>query len=81
MGRVVYYLACGANVLALGAFLFVLLAVSHQMEEYVIAALAMLVPALSLWALIDRPDFEERKLLKKVRKARLKAELKELGEE
>jgi hypothetical protein len=39
----------------------------------------MLAPLLAVIAIYERPDWEERKLERRVRKARLRKELEELG--
>lgn len=76
------YAAITVNILAL-LFLFLITGhnrVSPGEQEFLFVILIMLVPAVSLWALVEMPDLEERKLLRSVRKARLRRELKELGE-
>ncbi|MEZ5813956.1 MAG: hypothetical protein R3E13_04440 [Alphaproteobacteria bacterium] len=79
MGRIIYYLAMVANFLALAAAVFLLLTQARSMEDSLVVFVVMLAPLLAVIAIYERPDWEERKLERRVRKARLRKELEELG--
>ncbi|MGB4056761.1 MAG: hypothetical protein WBK77_01615 [Alphaproteobacteria bacterium] len=80
MDRIVYYAALLINVVQLGfsVFLFV---ESYGRSDSLLAVLLILPPIISLMAIHFSPDFEERRLTRKLRKARLRRDLKELGQE
>ncbi|HBR69020.1 MAG TPA: hypothetical protein DEA55_06565 [Rhodospirillaceae bacterium] len=80
MGRIVYYAAITVNILALLALLLLAFFEANRTEEAIGAFAAGIPPLLALLALRDVPDWEERKLSRSLRKAKLRKELKELGE-
>lgn len=76
MDRLFYYLALLANILqiAFSSYLFI----EGYGREAVLALLLMIPPGLSLVAIHFSPDFEERRLARKLRKAKLRKELEAL---
>ncbi len=50
----------------------------NELFEYFIVILLFAVPLMSLFALFNLPDLEERRLARAVRKAELRKKLKEL---
>lgn len=75
--RIFYYLAIVANIIALISVVF-MMQNAYGREVFTLFLLA-LPPVLSLLALLRGSDLEERRLMRDVRKARLRAELKQLG--
>lgn len=71
------YAAIIANVMAVIALLLFLVAEARGLEV-LLFALFLIPPALALFALIDAPGVEERKLARQLRLARMKKELEEL---
>lgn len=80
VGKILYYAAMVANILAVIALLF-LFGQVHGGQEILIVVLAMLPPVLALAAMYTLPDFEARKLARRLKKAELRKALKDLGEE
>ena len=80
MCRVLYYVAIVANILAVIGLLF-LFGQVHGRQESLIIVLAMLPPVLALVTIYKLPDFEARKLARRLEKAELRKKLKDLGEE
>ncbi len=77
-GRILSGFAIFANILVVLAIVFFLIMEANRAQEILILIVCLFPPVLSLLVLFQIPDFEERKLARKVRKARLKRELKEL---
>lgn len=71
-------LAMLANI-ALIIFIFILISTSYGSERFM-ALLLLLPPTLSILAIRKGGDKEERELKKRIRKANLRKELKELSE-
>ncbi len=78
MCRYIRMIAVVANLIGLAFLAFFMLTEIHRTEQFLILLAVAIVPALSLLALREGPDQEERMLLKQVRKARLHKELKDL---
>lgn len=76
MDRIVYFAALLVNVIQIGfsAFLFM----QGYGREAALALLLMVPPFVSLAAIHFSPDHEERKLTRRLRKARLRRELSEI---
>ena len=77
MDRFLRYAACAANVL-LVVSAFVLMMKSYSSRDMLFSGLVMVPGILSLLALGQGPDIEERKLRRQVAKARLARELRDL---
>lgn len=77
MDRVVYWLAVLANIIQVGFVCY--LFTEARGNEVLMALLLFLPPVLSSVALFAGPDREERRLERKVRKARLAHELQKLS--
>lgn len=77
MDRYIRIAAFVANtgMIVAAAFIF---ANAYRFDQRLLAALLFLPPVLSICALRNSPDKEERDLAKSVRKARLRRELKDL---
>lgn len=74
------YIAIALNALAIAGLLALAgeARISPGDPDFWIVLLALTVPLVSLYALAGMPDGEERALLRAVRKARLRRELKDL---
>ncbi len=79
MDRFIYFAAILASIAQIGLAVY-LFAESRGGSDSFLALLLLLPPAISLIALHFSPDFEERRLTRKLRKAQLRRELKEMGE-
>ena len=78
MDRVLYWAAMMANVLLAGFAVFLIFFEIRGARDMALVLLLCLPPVLSVLALHYTADREERILLRKVRKARLRRELKDL---
>lgn len=79
MDRALRYAAYVANILLVLTVLF-LLSQAYRGSEFVGLLLMAVPPLLSLFGFGMGPDLEERRLVRKVNKARLHRTLVELGE-
>lgn len=79
MDRLIHYGAYAANILLLLAVCY-FLTEAYGNDVFFVALLAI-PPVLSIKALRNGPDLEERRLAKALRKAKLRKELSGLGEE
>ncbi|MEZ0225071.1 MAG: hypothetical protein ACAH83_11000 [Alphaproteobacteria bacterium] len=77
MERIIRYAAYLANLVLIGAAL--ILTLRSYGQSALFASLLTLPPILSLLALYNGPDVEERQLQRDVTKARLRKELKDLS--
>lgn len=71
-------LAQALNILGIAFLVFFMVTEAHREAEILILLAVALVPLVSLMALKDMPDHEEKTLMREVRKARLRKELKDL---
>jgi hypothetical protein len=78
VNRILYYISIMANILALLVVVFLMITEARG-AEVMILMLVMLPPATALFSIISLPGPEERALARKVRMARLKKELEDLG--
>lgn len=79
MEKAIRIIAIVSNSLFLFAFIFMWRELRpNESFEYFIVILLFAVPLMSLVALFNLPDLEERRLARAVRKAELRKKLKEL---
>lgn len=76
MDRIIYFAALLVNILQIGFAVF-LFWQGYGREE-ALALLLVIPPAISIAAIHFSPDHEERRLTRKLRKARLRRELEEI---
>lgn len=73
MDRIVYFAALLANIIQIGFSVFLFM--EGYGREAMLALLLLFPPLISIAAIHFSPDLEERRLTRKLRKARLRREL------
>lgn len=76
MDRIIYFAALLINIIQIGFSIFLFL--QGYGREAALALILLFPPVISLAAIHFSPDHEERRLTRKLRKARLRRELDDL---
>lgn len=76
MDRIIYFAALLVNIIQIGFAVFLFW--QGYGRDAALALLLVIPPALSMLAIHFSPDHEERRLTRKLRKARLRQELRDI---